>query len=609
MKRPVDKQKRLDYSLVEQAEASGDNARLVTALTKLSNLAFRAADFALSESLAGRAEKLITEDPSIVKTLRDADIQELYHLLFLGAEARGDLDRARQSALQALIRLAERNPTVDYLPQLRNLAHIELQMGNLEAASQFCIRFRPLQDNDPETEATYLSILGRILATEEAWDNAVAVSSRAVEASRPIGKSNLAYALRTQIMVCAGSKLIDATVDAASELRQIQSDSWKPRANDHLAFGYTALAIDDLDGAMHHCELAYEVMTPGYDFRDGGAAGLLYGLILLANGELEAANEAALTLTETNHVSEYVIRRSLRLLLAVQEQLGDKKGMVDTLWKIEARIGEHTSHASSAEDDALQQRLIAIVSDNHSALLEELLWQKSEVQQIVLHDLNGALAACQVAVDVLSKRDSTLARKTLVHGTETVKSVVEVLSVLSSLDQQRFRAQHEWCELDQVIAQVLAPLDSVAAAREIRITDMSARLGPSAVLLDRRLLAMILTNLVSNAIKYSTAGGTVTVDVQPTSSPHGVRVSVTDNGPGLDPGEVDLIFERHRRGTAAARGEPGLGLGLYIARALAELMGSTLTAASAGIGTGSSFDLTIPSPHVVDGKPASATAV
>ena len=107
---------------------------------------------------------------------------------------------------------------------------------------------------------------------------------------------------------------------------------------------------------------------------------------------------------------------------------------------------------------------------------------------------------------------------------------------------------------------------------------------------DRDALEKILYNLVSNAYKYTPAGGTVTLSAQMLDG--FCRVDVTDSGPGIPEEEQGAIFDRFYRG-ARTRSAEGLGLGLYLARQILALQGGYIKVSSAP-GKGSTFSLYLP---------------
>ena len=101
----------------------------------------------------------------------------------------------------------------------------------------------------------------------------------------------------------------------------------------------------------------------------------------------------------------------------------------------------------------------------------------------------------------------------------------------------------------------------------------------------------MLGNLVDNAVKYSPEGGTVRVRG---ASENGIAwIAVSDEGPGIPFGQQGRIFEKFVRAEIPGSAKPGTGLGLFIARSIAEAHGGTLEVRS-GRGGGSTFTLSLP---------------
>jgi PAS domain S-box-containing protein len=95
---------------------------------------------------------------------------------------------------------------------------------------------------------------------------------------------------------------------------------------------------------------------------------------------------------------------------------------------------------------------------------------------------------------------------------------------------------------------------------------------------DEGSLTLLLDNLVSNAAKY---GGTVgRVEIEAVSRNGGVEVSIADAGPGMDPRDLPYLFDLFYRANRTERIAPGSGIGLYVARTLAQAMGGTISAAN-----------------------------
>ncbi|HZP47122.1 MAG TPA: ATP-binding protein [Vicinamibacterales bacterium] len=140
-------------------------------------------------------------------------------------------------------------------------------------------------------------------------------------------------------------------------------------------------------------------------------------------------------------------------------------------------------------------------------------------------------------------------------------------------------------------------------------------LGDAALAADPRRLEQVFLNLIANAVKFTPAGGRVTVGAAVHDGMVDVRVA--DTGAGIDPAFLPHVFDRFRQGDAsAARRVGGLGLGLFIARRLVEAHGGTITAESPGVDAGATFTVRLPiigtreahEPAPAPALPAAATA-
>jgi signal transduction histidine kinase len=131
---------------------------------------------------------------------------------------------------------------------------------------------------------------------------------------------------------------------------------------------------------------------------------------------------------------------------------------------------------------------------------------------------------------------------------------------------------------------------SVARRFETAEVTLDRQLAPAPVLADERWMHQVITNLLGNALKFTPAGGTVTIGTRQ-DGPRAV-LEVADTGIGIPAGELPRIFDRFWRGRAAAQ-TSGSGIGLAIAAELARAHGGTLTAASRP-GEGTRLTLTMP---------------
>ena len=197
----------------------------------------------------------------------------------------------------------------------------------------------------------------------------------------------------------------------------------------------------------------------------------------------------------------------------------------------------------------------------------------------------------------------------MVHSVARLSRVVDNLADFASLEAGQAPLLRTDVEPDRLADEVVEELKP--AIREARLHATVLHSGAGPVVADGRKLRQAVANLVQNAVKFSPHGGEVLVEVA--REPGRVRFAVYDQGPGVLPGEAEQIFEplfhAASRGDAAAR-LPGSGLGLPVARRIAEAHGGriwvespprTQPASLSRHFTGAKFVLEIPA---VPGPPA-----
>ncbi|MBK8463895.1 MAG: HAMP domain-containing histidine kinase [Nigerium sp.] len=166
------------------------------------------------------------------------------------------------------------------------------------------------------------------------------------------------------------------------------------------------------------------------------------------------------------------------------------------------------------------------------------------------------------------------------------------LSSLSRAEEGRIELDRQPTDLAQVAGRVVARLLPQAEDAGIELSAQSS--GAVPVLVDSDRIGQVVTNLVGNAIRATPAGGSITVRTAVGES--WAELTVTDTGEGIAAEDLARIFERFYRvpGRRRTGNDGGSGIGLTIARHLAEQHGGTVTAASPGPGRGSSFTLRLP---------------
>jgi PAS domain S-box-containing protein len=144
----------------------------------------------------------------------------------------------------------------------------------------------------------------------------------------------------------------------------------------------------------------------------------------------------------------------------------------------------------------------------------------------------------------------------------------------------------------EVVLRTIEAARPVAASKRLQL-DLNLPPGPAVVAADRARLQQVVWNLLSNALKFTPAGGAIRIAL--TTDTQAAELRVTDTGRGMDEETLRNIFRRFWQGeSTTTRSAGGMGIGLALARHLVELHGGAIAAESAGPGQGSTFLVTLP---------------
>jgi PAS domain S-box-containing protein len=218
---------------------------------------------------------------------------------------------------------------------------------------------------------------------------------------------------------------------------------------------------------------------------------------------------------------------------------------------------------------------------------------KSSLVSTVSHELRTPLTLIQGFSELLLTRtnlDSTQSQAALtqIHASsQRLGRLIDDLLSVSRIESGRLSSEVETLDLSDLVSEVITSF-SVDHDHSL-VTDISPDMGP--VLADRDKVLQVLTNLVSNAIKYSSTGSEVRVSARSVGS-H-AEIAVTDEGIGMTPAEASAVFEKFSRSDRPeVRKVGGTGLGLYITKNLVEIQGGQLWLQSEH-GHGSTFTFTL----------------
>lgn len=219
--------------------------------------------------------------------------------------------------------------------------------------------------------------------------------------------------------------------------------------------------------------------------------------------------------------------------------------------------------------------------------------RKDEFLAVLAHELRNPLAALKAGLKLLARRPEGPQTEKVTglmedQITHLVRLVDDLLDV-SRITQGKIELQRSFFDLREALKTAIS-----MAAPNIEAKKHNVRTKfpdtPVTVFADDFRVTQCAVNLINNAAKYTLDGGNIEVGI--TEKGRDVSIWVTDNGLGLNPGEVDKIFEMFAQIDSHlehARG--GLGIGLALVKQLVELHGGSVSASSAGIGKGTTFTI------------------
>jgi len=278
--------------------------------------------------------------------------------------------------------------------------------------------------------------------------------------------------------------------------------------------------------------------------------------------------------------------------------LRTREGTVGAITFVSAESGRTYDGTDLALAEALASRA-AVAIDNAKLFREaqQANRLKDEFLATLSHELRSPLTAVLgwthlLRTGALDENARQRALETVERNAQAQARLVDELLDVSRIITGKLPLTVHSVELPSVIDAVVQSLGPAADAKQIAIrTVLDREVAPVAGDPDR--LQQIVWNIVSNAVKFTPAGGGVDVRLERVNG--SLALTIADTGAGIDPAFLPHVFERFRQADATTtRDHAGLGLGLAITRHLVELHGGTITAASEGRGEGATFTVTLP---------------
>ena len=232
--------------------------------------------------------------------------------------------------------------------------------------------------------------------------------------------------------------------------------------------------------------------------------------------------------------------------------------------------------------------------------LEQAERHKSELISMVSHEVRTPLASILGFTRLLLERDLDDADRRRYLGIVDAEAT-RLAALVSDFLDARLIEEGQFAlrpELFDVRSLVLEQAELALGHDNSHELELQLHETPLYVQADRSRLTQVVANVLSNAVKYSPTGGTITVGATPNAA--GARIWVDDEGTGIAPEHREQIFEPFYRGGAPAAGIPGTGLGLAVSRRIVEAHGGTMGFDSLGDGT--RFWIELPVERPVDAR-------
>ena len=255
----------------------------------------------------------------------------------------------------------------------------------------------------------------------------------------------------------------------------------------------------------------------------------------------------------------------------------------------------HVVFTGTSVKDPAGAVALAIVVFRDVTEVRRLERQRDEYLSLISHDLRTPLHTVLMSVarlkDAMQKRGQTADVTTADRAERNARRMTTMLQELfdaTSLQSHGVELKRTACDLRALLGNVIADLgDSGSRRISVEIADGS----PYIVFADAAQIERVIVNLLTNALKYSAEGAPVRAILER----HGnsIQLEVVDQGIGIAPENVKRLFDRYYRAPGGKVHALGLGLGLYIARMIADRHGGSIDASSE-VGKGSTFSLALP---------------
>lgn len=272
----------------------------------------------------------------------------------------------------------------------------------------------------------------------------------------------------------------------------------------------------------------------------------------------------------------------------LQRQGGEEQPVCVSISPLGAVAGDHRFAMILIRDEADQKAA-------EQSLLDACR-RRDEFLAMLAFELRTPLAGARTALEGIGLaadvREANNSARLISRQIDSMSNLVDDLLEISRMTCGAIRLERKLVDLREASVRALEVICPEAEAKQLQIEERIDA-GPHWVMADPARLEQLLLILLRNAVKYTSSGGTIRLEVAVESD--SFRFRVTDSGIGIAPEQLPRLFDVFARGTSPMRDTKfGIGLGLTLAKRLVELFGGSINARSAGKAKGSEFTLRLP---------------
>jgi signal transduction histidine kinase len=493
------------------------------------------------------------------------------------ARARAAYETARQHAERA-------NDQRALSSVLNNLGVLAVNAKDFTAAHRYheqALALRIANGSDTRGIADSHQNLAELAVAEGRPHDAIVQIEQAIAGHAKLNlKRNLANARLTYASALLQLNRVPEALAQLESARQLADSLASPTMRERAARAYTAFyeAQGDYRAALDWARQAAAAHDEAVGERSRQRLDTLQAQF---DAERRQREIATLQRDQTEKAAALATARWQRITLLAILGLGGVLAFavanrIRTQRRAEQRILAETRAAKEAAEQAgaLKSRLVNMVSHDIRGPLHNVLHFAEEARQE--HDLTAIAANLEL----------------IAAETRRVSSLAQDLLDAAALEVGRLELHRAPVDLGEIVRATLGQLESSARAKAQTLNFAAGQRDDGVLDGDGPRLAQVVTNLVSNAIKYSPRGAPITLALERSAAT--VRLTVRDRGPGLPPADLPKLFQPFSRlSTQPTDGESTVGLGLSLAHDLVRLHGGTISVACPREG-GSVFTVELP---------------